>query len=97
MPDAEGQALGNLGLAYTDLGEAHQAIEYFEQHIEIAREIEDLRGEANSLYGKAMDLDTHGDCARAIQLLESALDIFEQIEGPQADRTHQTLEKWREG
>ena len=37
--------LGNLGLAYADLGETRRAIEFYEQALAIAREIGDRRGE----------------------------------------------------
>ena len=41
----EGLFLGNLGGAYTDLGEVHKAIEYYEHALAIAREIGDKRNE----------------------------------------------------
>ena len=41
----EGADLGNLGLAYADLGEPRKAIEFYEQALAIAREIGDRRGE----------------------------------------------------
>ena len=41
--DAEGAHLGNLGNAYNNLGEYRRAIEYYEQHLTIAREIGDRR------------------------------------------------------
>jgi tetratricopeptide (TPR) repeat protein len=44
---SEGNALGNLGLAYAHLGETSRAIEYFELSLTIAREIGDRRGEDN--------------------------------------------------
>ena len=50
MIDAdEGTWLGNLGLAYHDLGEMKKAIEYYEQALKIAREIGDRRNEGNWL------------------------------------------------
>jgi tetratricopeptide (TPR) repeat protein len=45
----EGAALGNLGVAYSDLGQAEAAIEYYEQQLVIVREIGDRRGEATDL------------------------------------------------
>ncbi len=41
--------LGNLGLAYLDLGEPRRAIELYEQCLVIAREIGDRRGEGYTL------------------------------------------------
>ena len=47
--DREGMAVGNLGLAYADLGETRRAVEYFEQVLEITRETGDRRGEGMTL------------------------------------------------
>ena len=46
---AEGNALGNLGIAHLNLGDARKAIEYHDQALNISREIGDRRGEGNSL------------------------------------------------
>ena len=44
MIDGEKEiSLGNMGLAYSDLGETKKAIEYYEQALKIAREIGDRR------------------------------------------------------
>ena len=45
----EGNALGNLGSAYFQLGDARRAIGYYEQALVISREIGDRRGEGNAL------------------------------------------------
>ena len=39
--------LGNLGIAYADLGDTHKAIEFYEQALVIAREIGDSRSEGD--------------------------------------------------
>lgn len=39
----EGVCLGNLGLAYRNLGEPKKAIEYYDQALKIAKEIENPR------------------------------------------------------
>jgi len=39
----EGIWLGNLGLAYSDLGEVEKAIEYYKDALTIGREIKDPR------------------------------------------------------
>jgi hypothetical protein len=46
--DHEGYALGNLGIAYADLGDAHKAITFHEQCLTIARELGDRRGEGTA-------------------------------------------------
>ncbi len=40
-PKAEGADLGNLGLDYEALDQVDKAIEYFQQHLDIARRIGD--------------------------------------------------------
>ncbi|TAK92732.1 MAG: tetratricopeptide repeat protein, partial [Verrucomicrobia bacterium] len=46
---AEGNALGNLGNAYADLGDTRKAIEFFEQCLKLHRDTGDRRGESNDL------------------------------------------------
>ena len=52
---AEEVHLGNLGLAYADLGEVRRAIEYYEQGLVIHRELGDRRGEGNDLGNLGID------------------------------------------
>jgi len=83
--------LGNLGNAYAALGEVRKAIEYYEQHREIAREIGDRRGEANALYNWGNELVKLGEGDRAIEMIEAALAIYEQIESPWAEKARKGL------
>jgi tetratricopeptide (TPR) repeat protein len=46
---AECKAIGYLGVAYADLGDARKAIEFFNQSLAISREIAYRRGESGSL------------------------------------------------
>jgi tetratricopeptide (TPR) repeat protein len=46
---SEGKALGNLGLAYLNLGDYTKAIEYQQQWLAIAREIKDRQSEGAAL------------------------------------------------
>ena len=79
-----GNALGNLGLAWADLGETRKAIEHHEQCLAIAREIGDRRGEGNALYNSAEEYEKVGEKAVAIERAQAALAIFRQIEDPNA-------------
>ncbi len=69
----EAECLGNLGLAYADLGELRRAIELFEQHMEIAREFGDRIGEYKDLNHLGMAYARLGETRRAIELFEQAL------------------------
>jgi tetratricopeptide (TPR) repeat protein len=84
-------------LAYANLGEARQAIEYYEQALEIAREIGDRRGEGNRLGNLGTAYKRLGDSARARKLWEQALRIFEDIEDPNAERVRGWLVALEEG
>jgi tetratricopeptide (TPR) repeat protein len=46
---AQGGHLGNLGNAYSDLGQVEQAIDYYEQALAVSREIHDQRMEGNAI------------------------------------------------
>ncbi len=93
--DQEGYALGNLGNAWSHLGEKRKAIEFYEQHLAIAREIGDRRGEGNALWNMSLDVDKHGDRAQAITLAEAALKIYQAIEDPWAEKVRKRRAEWR--
>jgi len=75
----EGNALGNLGLDYADLGETRRAIEYHEQHLAIAREIGDRRGEGNATGNLGLSYAALGETRRAIEFYEQQLGITREI------------------
>lgn len=91
----EGATLGNLGVAYAALGETRRAFEFHEQRLAIAREMGDRRGEGIALGNLGMTLYTLGDRAKAIAHAEAALEIFEQIESPYAEKVRAQLVQWR--
>ena len=91
----EGNSLGNLGLAHGDLGDARQAIEYYEQQLVIAREIGDRRGEGNALWNSADEFWKMGRRDEAIGRAEEALRIKTEIEDPNAEMVRTYLQKWR--
>ncbi|HZI48784.1 MAG TPA: tetratricopeptide repeat protein [Pyrinomonadaceae bacterium] len=92
----EGAMLGNLGLAYKNLGEIRRAIQFCEEASLIEREIGDRRGEATALWNMSLVLYKLGERTRAIQRTEQALTIFEQIEDPHAGMVRKQLAAWRE-
>jgi tetratricopeptide (TPR) repeat protein len=75
----EGVHLGNLGLAYADLGEPRRAIEFYEQRLIIAREIGDRRGEGAALGNLGLAYYHLGEPRRAIEFYEQQLEITREI------------------
>jgi len=71
----EGIHLGNLGLAYRNLGDARKAIKYHEQALAIDREIGDRMGEGADLGNLGSAYATLGDAKKAIDYYEQALAI----------------------
>jgi len=76
---AEGVHLGNLGLAYADLGEVRRAIGFYEQALAIAREIGDRRGEGADLGNLGLAYADLGEVRRAIGFYEQHLAIVREI------------------
>ena len=75
----EGAWLGNLGIAYSALGQVERAIEYYLQALEIAREIGDRRGEGSRLSSLGNAYRSLGQMERAVEHLEKALAIAREI------------------
>ena len=76
---AEGNALGNLGLAYADLGEPRKAIEFYEKALLIDREIGDRRGEGADLGNLGLAYADLGEPRKAIEFYEKQLGIVREI------------------
>jgi tetratricopeptide (TPR) repeat protein len=77
--DAEGNALGNLGIAYADLGETRRAIEYHEKALIISREIGDRHAEGQDLGNLGLAYAALGETQRAIEYYEKRLVIAGEI------------------
>jgi len=75
----EDAGLGNLGNAYSALGEVRRAIDYYEQALAIAREIGDRSGEGNNLGNLGLAYSDLGETRRAIECSEQALGIDREI------------------
>jgi tetratricopeptide (TPR) repeat protein len=78
--DAEGTALGNLGTAYADLGETRRAIEFYQQHLQIARETGDRKGEGRALGYLGTAYADLGETRRAIEFYEQRLVIARETD-----------------
>ena len=76
---AHGSIFGNLGLAYSSLGQVERAAEYYEQALAILKEIGDGRGEGNQLGNLGSAYYFLGQVERAIEYYEQALAIAKEI------------------
>ena len=71
--------LGNLGSAYSDLGQVDKAIKYYEQALEIAKEIGDRKNEGAHLGNLGSAYYGLGQVDKAIKYYEQALEIAKEI------------------
>ena len=75
----EGWALGNLGAAYSSLGNYDKAIEYSQQRLVIAREIKDRNGEVQALSNLGADYLGLRNNAKAVEYLQQHLAITREL------------------
>ena len=75
--------LSNLGLAYADLGDARRAIGYYEQALQISREVGDVLTSAMIVANLAMAMAQIGRVAEAIPLIQQAILDFRRAGYPQ--------------
>ena len=75
----EGDALGNLGIAYAELGDSRLTIDFFEQALLIHRGLGDRRNEGISLGNLSTAYALLGESQRAIQFNEQALLIYREL------------------
>jgi len=75
----EGNHLGNLGLAYSNLGEIRTAIGYFQQALAVSREIGDRGGEGSDLNNLGIAYAILGEVRTAIDYHKQALVIAREI------------------
>jgi tetratricopeptide (TPR) repeat protein len=91
-------SLGNVGLAYADLGEVEKAIGFYEEALVIDREIGDRRGEGADLANLGVAYASLGEREKALALLEHSLAIGRAIKDPQIIRVvTDALARLREG
>lgn len=77
--DMEGHALGNLGVAHSNLGETCKAIEFYNQRLVIAQKIGDRCGESIVLSNLGVAHKDLGETRTAAEFYERALVIAHQI------------------
>jgi tetratricopeptide (TPR) repeat protein len=76
---AAGRHLGNLGVAYTDIGDLRMAKEALDARVEIARELSDRHAEAIGVGNLGLVFSNLGQTKEAIALHESSLKIDREI------------------
>jgi len=72
-------SLISLGNAYNSLGQYERAIAFFQQSLDIAKEIGDIRGESISLNNLGNAYNSLGQYERAIAFFQQSLDIKKDI------------------
>ena len=75
----EGWALGNLGIAYKNLGDMRKAIGCQEPALVIARETGDRRGEGNALGNLGNVYHNLGETSKALEFYKEALVVSREI------------------
>ncbi len=75
----EGVHLGNLGMAYADMGETRRAIGYLERALKIARKMRDRRNEGAELVNLGLAYAHLGEIRKAIEYHEQALKISREV------------------
>jgi tetratricopeptide (TPR) repeat protein len=72
-------SLISLGNAYNSLGQYERAIAFFQQSLDIFKEIGDIQGESISLIGLGNAYNSLGQYERAIAFYQQSLDIKKEI------------------
>jgi len=77
------------------LKETRRAIELHEQHLAIAREIGDRRGEGNACWNLGLALEKTGETSRAAEVMQVFVDYEREIGHPDAERDAAYVEALR--
>jgi CHAT domain-containing protein/Flp pilus assembly protein TadD len=81
----EGASLGNLGNAYFAQGDYRKAVEYYQQRLAIAREINDRMGEGNAMGNLGNAYLAQGDYRKAVEYYQQRLAIAREINDRQGE------------
>jgi tetratricopeptide (TPR) repeat protein len=93
---AEMGAINSIGLIHLNAGAPEKALDSFNEMLGIAREIQELRGEANATFNKSLALTDLGDLNTAAMYAESSLQIFEQFNDSHLQSVKDDLSKLRQ-
>lgn len=87
-PNMNSIILRNIGLAYADLGETEQAISYYQQTIDLARENSDKETESDYLGNLGAIYSDMGQYDEAISYHKQALAIARELEIKESEARH---------
>ncbi|MEX0728378.1 MAG: tetratricopeptide repeat protein [Planctomycetaceae bacterium] len=92
---AEGNAWGNLGCAFTALGEFDKAIEAHQHALAIDRELGDKAGEMQGSWDLGETYERKRDFARAAELMQLRVDYLSTLNDPQAGELKSRIDALR--
>ena len=72
-------SLGNIGIVYRIQGKLTKALKFFQQALEIHREIDDKEGKANALDNIGIVYGIQNKLTEALKFFQQALDIYLEI------------------
>jgi tetratricopeptide (TPR) repeat protein len=82
----ESNALGSMGNAYAALGDPRRAVELYEQRLQMAREIDDRRGEAVASWNLGEQYEALGELDKAIAAMQVCVDFERAMGHPDAEK-----------
>src|SRR5262249_25505503 len=92
----ESASLGNLGLAYADLGQLQPALDCYQQRLAIAQEVGDLAGEGRANWNLGLVYEQQGDLAAAIRCMEVNVRFLQEISHPDAAKRAARVQQLRQ-
>jgi tetratricopeptide (TPR) repeat protein len=87
--------MGNLGLAYDNLGRVDEALACHQEELRIAQEIGDRISEVYQYWVLGLSYKALGDVEQAQAHLERAAALFEEVKSPKAEDVRRALAELR--
>jgi tetratricopeptide (TPR) repeat protein len=94
--DLEVHRLALAARNYAQQRQVQQAIELFQQSLEITKKINDVYTKANTLWWLGHLANQQGDVAQALPYLQEALEIKQQLNSPDARKLAELIEQIRQ-